>query len=184
MSVLLLRSTARPNVPGPTGLSALAAKARRPQAQIVGKQSRTLSRQQRLVRAVAQRRQAKRNRLLGYGAGLVIMGLLVATVADRAPDKVLAFDQALFARQPEEGGKGLDDARLADLARGAGVPQEVVDAFAARTFEPWIGQVTEKAFASGINSTPTVKVDGVVFKGDLLTAGPLAEAINAAKGRP
>jgi protein-disulfide isomerase len=256
----------------------------------VGKQSRTISRQHRLAVAAAQQRRAKRNRLLGYGGGLVIAGLLVAivvavvnavggpsadapkklvtpanttaagaitvgnpaapvkveiyldymcpfcgrferanaeqldrlladgtirlevyplsfldkassgarystraanavaTVSDRAPDKVVAFNQALFAHQPQEGSHGLTDGQIADLARGAGVPQDVLDAFAARTFEPWIAQVTEKAFAGGISSTPTVKVNGVVFKGDLLTAGPLTEAINAAinaaKGQP
>lgn len=252
----------------------------------VGKQARTITRRQRLARAAAQRRRAKRNRILGYGGGLVIIGLLVAivvsvvnavgggpstagreapitlvtpanttssgaiavgnaaapvkvevyldymcpfcgrfdranaeelnrllidgtmrlelhlmsfldkassgtrystraanamaTVADKAPDKVLAFNRALFARQPHEGSEGLADNQIADLARSAGVPQDVIDAFAARTFEPWIGKVTEAAFASGVNSTPTVKVNGVVFKGDLLTAGPLTEAINAA----
>lgn len=256
---------------------------------LVGKQSRTISRQQRLARAAAERRRAKRNRVLGYGGGVVIFGLLVAivvavvnavggpsptggqtaaklvapanvtaagaitigsssapvkvdiyldyicpfcgrfdranagelerlladgiirvelhllsfldkassgtrystraanamaTVADRAPDKVMAFNQALFAQQPQEGGQGLSDAQIAELARGAGVPQDVVDAFADRTFEPWIAQVTETAFAGGINSTPTVKVNGVVFKGDLYTAGPLTEAINtAARGQ-
>jgi protein-disulfide isomerase len=277
------------DVPGGQGLSALAGRARGQHAQSVGKQSRVITRQQRLVRAAAQRRQAKRNRLLAYGGGLVIVGLLVAivvavanavggpspaggdtpktlvapanataagaimigdqaapvkveiyldymcpfcgrferanaeqldrlvadgtirlevypmsfldkasggtrystraanamaTVADRAPDKVLAFNQALFAQQPQEGSQGLTDARIAELARGAGVPQEVIDNFAARTFEPWIAKLTETAFATGVNSTPTVKINGVVFKGDLLTAGPLAEAIAAAKGRP
>ena len=249
----------------------------------MGTKSRTISRQQRLVRAAAQRRRVKRNRILAYGGGVVIFGLLVAivvavvnamggpsspaaqkslvvpahttaggaialgessapvkveiyldymcpfcgrferanaaeldrllaegtirlevypmsfldrassgtrystraanavaTVADRAADKVLAFNLALYAHQPGEGSEGLDDAQIAGLARDAGVPREVIEAFAARTFEPWIAQVTEKAFAGGVNSTPTVKVNGVVFKGDLLTAGPLAEAINAA----
>lgn len=255
----------------------------------MGKQARTISRQQRLAIAAAQQRRAKRNRLLAYGGGLVIAGLVVAivvavvnavggpsrssadaakelvvpknttaagaiavgnpdaavkveiyldymcpfcgrferanaeqldrlladgtirlemyplsfldkasggtrystrvanaiaTVADRAPDKVVAFNQALFAHQPQEGGEGLTDGQIADLARGAGVPQDVVEGFAARTFEPWIAQVTEKAFASGISSTPTVKVNGAVFKGDLFTAGPLTEAVNAAKGQP
>ena len=104
----------------------------------------------------------------------------VATVADRAPDKVLAFNRALFAQQPHEGSQGLSDAQIADLARGAGVPQDVIDAFAGRTFEPWVSKVTEEAFASGVSSTPTVKINGVVFKGDLQTEGPLTAAITAA----
>jgi protein-disulfide isomerase len=104
----------------------------------------------------------------------------IATVADRTPDKVLAFNQALFAQQPHEGSMGLTDAQIAGLARGAGIPQDVVDTFAARTFEPWIAQVTEKAFASGITGTPTVKVNGQVFKGDLYTVGPFTQAVTAA----
>jgi protein-disulfide isomerase len=107
----------------------------------------------------------------------------VATVADRAPDKVLAFNNALFARQPAEGSAGLSDDEIAKLAAGAGVPQDVVGAFAAGTFEPWVAKFTKSAFDSGITGTPTVKVDGVVFKGDLYNVGPLTAAITAAKER-
>jgi protein-disulfide isomerase len=107
----------------------------------------------------------------------------VATVADRAPDKVLAFTQALFARQPREGSEGLTDAQIADLARSAGVGQDVINTFAARTFEPWIAKFTETAFAGGVTGTPTVKINGTVFKGDLYTAGSLTDAITAAKGQ-
>jgi len=254
----------------------------------VGKQARTIGKQQRLAAAAAARRRARRHRLLGYGGGVVIVGLLVAivvavvnavggspeaeadaptalvvpanttaagaitigdaaapvkvevyldymcpfcgrfdranaeqlrhlvaagtirlemyplsfldkassgsrystraanavaTVADRAPDEVLAFSQALYAHQPHEGGEGLPNGQIAGLARDAGVPQEVIDAFAKRSFEPWIAQVTERAFAGGVTGTPTVKINGVVFKGDLYSAGPLAEAITAAAGQ-
>jgi protein-disulfide isomerase len=107
----------------------------------------------------------------------------IATVADRAPDRVLAFNTALFANQPEEGGRGLGDEQISNLATGAGVPQDVVNLFADRIFEPWIAKLTETAFKSGgITGTPTVKVNGSVFKGDLYTAGPLSHAITAAKG--
>jgi protein-disulfide isomerase len=107
----------------------------------------------------------------------------VAAVADRAPDKVLAFTQALFAQQPAEGSEGLTDGQIANLAQGAGVPQDVINAFADRTFESWIATFTDKAFASGITGTPTVKINGTVFKGDLYTVGPLTDAVTAAKGQ-
>jgi protein-disulfide isomerase len=107
----------------------------------------------------------------------------VATVADRAPDKVLAFTQALFAQQPLEGSQGLANDQIANLARSAGVPQDVINTFANRTFEPWITKLTDTAFASGITGTPTVKINGTVFKGDLYTAGPLTDAITAAKSK-
>jgi protein-disulfide isomerase len=105
----------------------------------------------------------------------------VTTVADRAPDKVLAFNKALFARQPEEGSEGLSDSEIAGLARDAGVPDEVVADFADRTFVPWIERSTEAAFDGGITGTPTVKIDGKVFEGDLYTVGPLTQALIAAK---
>jgi len=107
----------------------------------------------------------------------------VATVAARAPDKVLAFTRALFAQQPHEGSDGLTDDQIANLARGAQVPQDVINTFADRTFEPWIAKFTETAFAGGITGTPTVKINGTVFKGDLYTAGPLTDAITTAKGQ-
>lgn len=107
----------------------------------------------------------------------------VATVADRAPEKLLAFNKALFAQQPAEGSEGLSDDEIARVARDAGVPPEVVDDFTDRTFEPWITKSTTASFDSGITGTPTVKIDGKVFEGDLYTAGPLTEAINTAKAQ-
>jgi protein-disulfide isomerase len=107
----------------------------------------------------------------------------VATVADRAPDKVVAFSQALYEQQPPEGGEGLTDDRIGALAAAAGVPQDVVAAFTDRLFEPWIATVTDTAFDNGVTGTPTVKINGRVFKGDLYTAGPLTTAITSAKGQ-
>ncbi|MBG0813381.1 thioredoxin domain-containing protein [Planomonospora sp. ID82291] len=106
----------------------------------------------------------------------------VATVADQAPGKLLAFNAALFADQPAEGGQGLSDDEIAGLAREAGVPQEVVDTFTRRTFESWVASSTTAVFATGISGTPTVKINGVTFEGDLYTAGPLTAAVTAVKG--
>ena len=106
----------------------------------------------------------------------------VATVADRAPDKVLAFSTALFAKQPEEGGPGLTDTEIAKLATDAGVPAGVVDSFHEQRFAPWIATSTDAAFKTGITGTPTVRINGKDFKGDLYTVGPLTNAIKAAQG--
>jgi protein-disulfide isomerase len=89
----------------------------------------------------------------------------------------------LFARQPHEGGEGLTSDQIAELAGDAGVPRDVIDAFADRTFEPWIAKVTDTAFSNGITGTPTVKINGEVFTGDLYTTGSLTAAVTAAKGR-
>jgi protein-disulfide isomerase len=107
----------------------------------------------------------------------------IVTVAEKSPDQLLAFNAALFNNQPHEGTDGLKDADIARLATQVGVPQEVADTFAAGTYEPWLAQSTEAAFDSGITGTPTVKIDGTKFEGDLYTAGPLTEAILAAKAQ-
>lgn len=108
----------------------------------------------------------------------------VATVADGAPDKVLAFSAALFADQPAEGTDGLSDDEIAKLASDAGVPPEVVARFPELTFEPWVTASTGAVFDTGVTGTPTVKINGAVFRGYLYTAGPLTQAVTAAKGQP
>lgn len=106
----------------------------------------------------------------------------IATVADGAPDAVWAFHSALYAAQPQEGTTGLTDDQIADVATEAGVPAAVVDDFEARTYDAWVAKVSEEAFASGVQGTPTVRIDGEEFEGDLYTPGPLTEAIESAAG--
>ncbi|GAT69858.1 DSBA oxidoreductase [Planomonospora sphaerica] len=107
----------------------------------------------------------------------------IATVADRAPGALPAFNTALFAHQPAEGSSGLSDDEIAALARNAGVPQDVADAFTDRLFQPWVETSTAAVFKTGIEGTPTVKINGELFTGDLYTAGPLTAAVTAAKGK-
>ncbi len=106
----------------------------------------------------------------------------MATVADRTPDKVWAFSVALYANQPQEGTRGLSDQQIADVAARAGVRQDVIDAFGESAFEPWVAKVTEAAFGSGVQGTPTVKINGTVFQGDVFHPGPLTQAVEAAAG--
>ncbi|MEU5942573.1 thioredoxin domain-containing protein [Micromonospora sp. NPDC047548] len=106
----------------------------------------------------------------------------MATVADRAPGSVWAFHRELFDRQPEEGTRGLSDDQIAELARKAGVPKDVADAFIKRAFERWVATSTDAAFKSGIQGTPTIKINGMVFQGNAYTPGPLTQAIEAAAG--
>ncbi|CAI9408607.1 DsbA family protein [Nocardioides sp. T2.26MG-1] len=105
-----------------------------------------------------------------------------ATVSDGAPDSVWDFHAALYAHQPAEGSKGLSDGEIATIAEDAGVPADVIDRFTDRTYDGWVASVTEKAFASGIDGTPTIKIDGAVFTGDVYTKGPLTQAIESAAG--
>lgn len=104
----------------------------------------------------------------------------LATVADGAPEQVLAFHEGLFEQQPEEGTAGLTDEQLAEVARDAGVPDAVVARFGDRTHAGWVADVTERAFDAGITGTPAVLLDGAEFDGDLYTAGPLTDAVDAA----
>jgi len=106
-----------------------------------------------------------------------------ATVIDSNPDLAWAFHQALYADQPEEGTEGLDDDEIAAVAEDAGVPSEVTDRFTDGTFDRWVAKVTAEAFDSGVTGTPTIKIDGEVFKGDPYTVGDLTEAIESAAGQ-
>jgi len=104
----------------------------------------------------------------------------IATVADAAPKSVWDFHTALYSQQPAEGSEGLSDDQIADIATNAGVPTDVVDRLPDGTYRPWVASVTQQAFDSGIQGTPTVKIDGTEFKGDVYTAGPLTKAIESA----
>lgn len=108
----------------------------------------------------------------------------IATVADSAPDRVWELHAALYAHQPAEGSEGLGDEQIAAIAKDVGVPDDVVATFDAGTHEGWVASVTREAFDSGITGTPTVKIDGELFDGDVYTVGPLTEAIvTAAAGQ-
>lgn len=104
----------------------------------------------------------------------------IATVADGAPEAVWDFHAALYANQPQEGTEGLDDDEIADIAADAGVPEDVVSAFDDGTYRGWVADITERAFDTGVEGTPTVKIDGEFFEGDVYTVGPLTEAIESA----
>lgn len=106
----------------------------------------------------------------------------LATVADGSADDVWAFHQALYDQQPAEGTTGLSDEQIADIATEVGVPADVVDRFDDRTFDPWVEQVTEEAFDSGVEGTPTVLVDGEELEGDVYAPGALRQAVESAAG--
>ncbi|MCC2307318.1 DsbA family protein [Cellulomonas chengniuliangii] len=119
-----------------------------------------------------------------------------AAVADLAPDKFLAFNDAMFANQPEEGTDGLSDAEIAEIAAEAGVPADVIDVFTQtdgdnpwRLYAPYVSALTQQAGedleAAGTNlATPTVVIDGKPLDTktyDWRIDGKLIEAVEAAK---
>jgi protein-disulfide isomerase len=101
-------------------------------------------------------------------------------VADAAgPEAFLAFHDLLFVNQPAEGGAGLSDDELIDLAEQAGAAGERVETgIRDRVFEDWTRQVTDAASRNGLTGTPTVLVDGEVL--DLPTPQGLEAAVRAA----
>ena len=114
-----------------------------------------------------------------------------AVVADLAPEHFVAFHGALMAHQPEKG-QGPSDKDVADVARSAGVPEDVIARLAdtaegsERTFARWVFAATQRATELlGKLTTPSVLIDGEVFPGEdgdpdgLFTSGALREAIEA-----
>ncbi|MBO4209227.1 DsbA family protein [Micromonospora echinofusca] len=75
--------------------------------------------------------------------------------------KYREYAKALFEKQPPEGGAGLSDDQLVDIAAGVGLDR---DGFASclreGTFKAWTEHVTEEASKAGISGTPTILVNG------------------------
>ncbi|MEV0246674.1 thioredoxin domain-containing protein [Nocardia sp. NPDC050712] len=88
----------------------------------------------------------------------------------------------MFQRQPREGGAGLPDSTLIDIAGAAGYTDpSVAQCITERTYDTFLRQKTQEVFATGVNSTPTVLVNGIQLANrDLATEGFLAGAIAAA----
>jgi len=106
------------------------------------------------------------------------------TVAQKEPQKALAFNAALFTNQPSEGSNGLTDEELVARAKSVGVSDAVTSTFASQPQAAFVKGSNDAAFAAGIQSTPTVKINGTVFSRNLYSAGSLrAAAEKAASGK-
>lgn len=68
-----------------------------------------------------------------------------ACVADRSPDQFYAVNQALFARQPDQGTSGLTDAQLERLVTGVDGVQDTAairDCIQDQTYAKWVDERT------------------------------------------
>jgi protein-disulfide isomerase len=84
-----------------------------------------------------------------------------ASAAAAEGGKFAEYHKVLFDNQPAEGSDGLSDERLIELGRSVGLTdQKFADAINDGTYQAWAADVTEKASARGVTSTPTVYVDG------------------------
>lgn len=89
-------------------------------------------------------------------------------VADESKDAFRRFHAALYAQQPSEaGGSFPDDARLIEVARQAGAGGTVPDCIKKGKY---VSMAQGLAAATGIQSTPTVKINGQEF--DISTKTP------------
>lgn len=86
----------------------------------------------------------------------------IAVVLDTAgPEAAVGLHDALFANQPEEGGAGLSDEEMIDLAVEAGADEEAIRGpIEDLKFEPWVEDSTEAWSKAGFTGTPTVTVNG------------------------
>lgn len=94
-----------------------------------------------------------------------------------APSAFPAFKTALFAQQPEEGGKGLTDAQLTTIAEQSGAPG-LGACISDGTYEGWAARTTDQASKDGLTGTPYVLVNGQHLESP--TADALKAAVSAA----
>ncbi|MEW2381339.1 thioredoxin domain-containing protein [Micromonospora sp. NPDC047707] len=78
-----------------------------------------------------------------------------------AGGKFREFTEALFERQPSEGGAGLSDDQLVDIGVEVGLDRDTFGSCVRDdTYHAWTEHVTEEASEAGITGTPTILVNG------------------------
>lgn len=82
-----------------------------------------------------------------------------ACVINTAPDKFVDFNTALYANQPKEGTTGLTNARLAEIAKEAGIP-EVENCIKDGTYRGWAA-ANQKTGIEKVSGTPSIFVNDV-----------------------
>jgi protein-disulfide isomerase len=92
--------------------------------------------------------------------------------------KLVEYTKALYAQQPPENGAGHTNKQIADLAAQAGLPRDAFEkCLDDDRYGDWVKGTTDAMAARGLNSTPTVFVNGKQLKNP---AAELATAIDAA----
>jgi protein-disulfide isomerase len=91
--------------------------------------------------------------------------------------KLAEYTKALYADQPAEGGPGHTDDRIVEIVGAAGVTSvSFGQCLRESRYADWVVHVTDAMSARGVNSTPTVFVNGSKL------ANPTAQALTAAVG--
>lgn len=107
---------------------------------------------------------------------------LVSVYADD-PANALAFQKLVFANQPALGTEGLSNEELWAFAQEAGASEQVKADIDAKTYQPWVRQVSDPHGEETGGGTPYVEIDGTTFEG-WNAPGGLREAVLAASGGP
>ena len=101
----------------------------------------------------------------------------LAVVLDASgPEVAKTFHDVLYDNQPSESGPFPDDDQLVEWAVEAGAEEDAVrPGIEDMAFEGWVDAAGDAASKAGINSTPTVLVDGEKVEGQ--TLNEIAEAM-------
>ncbi|MFG1790092.1 thioredoxin domain-containing protein [Nocardia sp. NPDC049149] len=102
-------------------------------------------------------------------------------VAEADPSKYQAWVARMFAQQPAEGGAGLPNDKLVQIAKEAGYPDSVAGCITDVKYDKYIQSHTDEVLKSGIQSTPSVFVNGKALTSqEVFGQGAIAPAIAAA----
>lgn len=107
-----------------------------------------------------------------------------AVVLDAAgPEVAKSFHDLLFDNQPSESGPFPSDDDLVDLAVEAGATEaDVRPGIEDMAFEGWVDAANDAASQEGVNSTPSVFIDGELVEGEGLTLADIADAMVGTAG--
>jgi protein-disulfide isomerase len=82
-------------------------------------------------------------------------------VAEANLEKWPSWHAAMFAQQPPEGGTGLTDDRIIEIAVSVGIDRDhVAECISSHKYADYVQTNSKRATDSGISHTPTVSVDG------------------------
>lgn len=89
-------------------------------------------------------------------------GNAFACVLNEYPEKAQEYFDTLFEIQPPEGGAGITNAQLASAASDIGA-EGLEDCISNNTYRGWIAQQTDQAIEKGLNSTPSISINGQLW---------------------
>ncbi|WP_063047101.1 DsbA family protein [Nocardia pseudovaccinii] len=102
-------------------------------------------------------------------------------VAGQDHSKYQGWFAAMFEQQPAEGGSGLPDSKLVEIAKNAGYTDpSVAQCITDRKYDTYLRDKTEQVLNGDVNATPTVFVNGKKLDSSQLSNG-LDAAIAAAR---